>query len=524
MNELPDGWSTAPIGMLCSLENGRAFKPTEWTTHGLPIVRIQNLNNPHATYNHFAGDFDGRYHLKGGELLFAWSGTPGTSFGAHVWKGGEAVLNQHIFRVDLDESLIKKRFFRYAINQKLGELIDLAHGGVGLRHVTKSKFENTEVVVPPFNEQERIADKLDGLLEQVDVLRRRLERIATILQRFRESILDAATSGKLTEDWRSAHGVSMDWRAVRLDDVAEIQGGITKDSKKESSTDEEIPYLRVANVQRCYLDLREIKTIRIPASRLANCLLERGDILFNEGGDIDKLGRGWVWEGQIDRCSYQNHVFRARLYDRDMQPKYVSWWSNYRGLDYFLQVGKQTTNLASINKSTLSALPISLPPNDEQREIVRRVETLYSFANRLESRFEAARSRIESLAPALLAKAFRGELISQDPNDEPASELLKRIQAARSEQPEKPKRLKKAGRSKKTKKAEVNMLSRKDIQTNHLSSILTEQGSLTSEALWSASQLDIDDFYDQLKAEEEAGLLKERRKNGDSEVRLLEVA
>lgn len=84
MSELPNGWVTAPIGTLCSLENGRAFKPTEWTTQGLPIVRIQNLNNPNAPFNYFDKEFDHRYHLLGGELVFAWSGTPGTSFGAHV--------------------------------------------------------------------------------------------------------------------------------------------------------------------------------------------------------------------------------------------------------------------------------------------------------------------------------------------------------------------------------------------------------------------------------------------------------
>src|SRR5579862_2979642 len=98
MSKLPDGWTTATIGSVCNLENGRAFKPSDWTTNGLPIVRIQNLNNPLAPFNHFDGGVDDRYRLNGGELLFAWSGTPGTSFGAHIWNRGEAVLNQHIFR------------------------------------------------------------------------------------------------------------------------------------------------------------------------------------------------------------------------------------------------------------------------------------------------------------------------------------------------------------------------------------------------------------------------------------------
>jgi type I restriction enzyme, S subunit len=206
VDELPKGWAEAEIGSLCSLENGRAFKPTDWTTTGFPIVRIQNLNNPKASFNHFNQEVDERYFLRGGELLFAWSGTPGTSFGAHVWKGGEAVLNQHIFRVDLNSDLVDKRFFRFAINQKLNELIGIAHGGVGLRHVTKGKFEKTEVSLPPLNEQKRIADRLTLLLTRIDKTKAHLDRIPPLLKRFRQSVLAAATSGHLTKDWREANG------------------------------------------------------------------------------------------------------------------------------------------------------------------------------------------------------------------------------------------------------------------------------------------------------------------------------
>ena len=134
---IPRGWIQAEIGELCDLINGRAFKPTEWSDEGLPIIRIQNLNNPNAPFNHFDGELADKHRIQYGDLLFAWSGTPGTSFGAHVWKGDDAALNQHIFKVAFDESRIDKRFLRYAINQTLDELVAGAHGGVGLRHVTK---------------------------------------------------------------------------------------------------------------------------------------------------------------------------------------------------------------------------------------------------------------------------------------------------------------------------------------------------------------------------------------------------
>lgn len=429
MSDFPINWIETEIGNLCSLKNGRAFKPGEWQSSGLPIVRIQNLNNPASAYNYFQGEVDERNRLRGGELLFAWSGTPGTSFGAHVWRGGDAVLNQHIFRVDFDDALLDKRFFRSAINQKLSELIDVAHGGVGLRHVTKGVFERTLVALPPRTEQTRIANQLDTLLTRVQSCNDRFDAIPALLKRFRQAVLDAATLGALTAEWREANGGDYEWKDVQLSDIAEVQGGVTKDAKKQSVLDEEVPYLRVANVQRGYIDLTEVKTIRVPRTKLESLLLEKGDALFNEGGDLDKLGRGWVWEGQIPRCTFQNHVFRARLFDKANQPKFVSWWGNSRGLEYFIRSGKQTTNLASINKKMLAALPIRLPSPAEQAEIVRRVEALFAFADRIEARATAARTQAQRLSSLVLAKAFRGELVQQDPQDEPASALLQRLAA-----------------------------------------------------------------------------------------------
>lgn len=294
-------------------------------------------------------------------------------------------------------------------------------------NISQGLIKDWSIPIAPVDEQKRIADKLDAVLARVETCRDRLDRVPAILKRFRQAVLDQATSGELTADWRGMLGRGFDWIDVRLGQISDVQGGVTKDSKKQSLADEDVPYLRVANVQRGYIDLAELKTIRIPTAKLETLLLRPGDVLFNEGGDIDKLGRGWVWEDQIPRCAFQNHVFRARLHDLRNQPKYISWWGNHRGLEYFLRSGKQTTNLASINKTMLCNLPILLPSPEEQTEIVRRVESLFAWADRLEARITAARAQVDRLTPALLAKAFRGELVPQDPADEPAAELLVRL-------------------------------------------------------------------------------------------------
>lgn len=294
-----------------------------------------------------------------------------------------------------------------------------------------------DIPFPPKAEQTRIANQLDTLLTRIQSCNDRFDAIPALLKRFRKAVLDAATLGALTADWREANGGDYEWKDVQLSDIAEVQGGVTKDAKKQSALDEEVPYLRVANVQRGYIDLTEVKTIRVPRAKLESLLLKKGDVLFNEGGDLDKLGRGWVWEGQLPRCTFQNHVFRARLFNRENQPKFVSWWGNSRGLEYFIRSGKQTTNLASINKRMLAALPIRLPSAAEQTEIVSRVEAFFALADRLEARATAARIQSQRLTPLVLAKAFRGELVPQDPSDEPASALLARLKSPRPDVPHK---------------------------------------------------------------------------------------
>ncbi len=441
MNNLPPGWEAVEIGVLCSLENGRAFKPVEWTNKGLPIVRIQNLNNPFATYNFFDGEFVDRYHLRGGELLFAWSGTPGTSFGAHVWRGGEAVLNQHIFRVDFDQTAIDKRFFRFAINQKLSELIGVAHGGVGLRHVTKGTFETTEIAVAPRDEQTRIADKLDAALARVGACRDRLDRIPTILKRLRQSVLAAATSGKLTEDWRAkfdaastvnqyilsqvgdpfAHTViaPVSWKQTSLGEVCEFVGG--SQPPKSAFVDKNGPdVIRLIQIR----DYKSDKHITFIPKKLARRFCSKTDVMIGRyGPPLFQILRGL--EG-----AYNVALMKAQPKTEALDLEYLYVLLRGDVLLKYVEAGSdRTAGQDGIRKELLFPYPVFLPSLEEQAEIVRRVESLFAFAARLEARYIAARVQVEKLVPATLAKAFRGELVPQDPHDEPASELLTRISA-----------------------------------------------------------------------------------------------
>lgn len=226
------------------------------------------------------------------------------------------------------------------------------------------------------------------------------------------------------------------WCLATLGQVADLKGGLTKGKRREPGAGlRSVPYLRVANVQRGRLDLDEVLTIEATDGEIADLQLRPGDVLFNEGGDRDKLGRGWIWQGELPMCIHQNHVFRARLRSSGIPPKFVSCYGNSAGQRYFWDEGKHTTNLASINLTKLGNFPIPIPPAAEAGAVV---EALDSYLSRLDAATEGLKrvaANLKRYRASVLKAAVEGrlvpteaELARQERRDyEPASVLLDRI-------------------------------------------------------------------------------------------------
>ena len=226
------------------------------------------------------------------------------------------------------------------------------------------------------------------------------------------------------------------WCWTTLETVAEVEGGITKDQKRRATLPvREVPYLRVANVQRGYLDLAVLKTIAATEGEIAALRLVPGDVLFTEGGDRDKLGRGWVWSGELDECIHQNHIFRARPNTLLVVPKLLSMHGNHFGQQWFTNTGKQTTNLASINKKVLRSFPVPLPPLAEQRRIVAKLEELFADLDEGTAALRRVQAKLKRYRAVVLRAAVDGSLTADwraaHPAAEPATVLLARIRADR---------------------------------------------------------------------------------------------
>jgi type I restriction enzyme S subunit len=192
-----------------------------------------------------------------------------------------------------------------------------------------------------------------------------------------QELLTRGIPGRHKKFKKTAVGeIPEEWRVVRLKDVAHVQTGLAKNTKNKIQDSVLLPYLRVANVQAGYVDLSEVKYIEADKSNIDRYLLKKGDVLFNEGGDNDKLGRGCVWEAQVDPCIHQNHVFAVRCTSA-ISPYFLALYAaSPMGKQFFSNASKQTTNLASINSSQLKSFPLPLPSCDEQEKIVSLLDVL----------------------------------------------------------------------------------------------------------------------------------------------------
>jgi type I restriction enzyme, S subunit len=396
---LPNGWRRVKLGDIATYWNGRAFKPDEWREEGTPIIRIENLNSAQATFNYFQGEVRPQNCINNGDLLVSWS----ASLDAYIWDRGAAVLNQHIFKVVEDSSIVLRDFFYYMLRHTMTSIRGHVHGAT-MQHITKPEFENIEVPLPPLAEQRRIAE---ALCEQMAAVEK--ARAAAQVRLEASKALPAAFLRQVFP--QPGQPLPAGWRVLPLGDAGEVVSGVTIGRALNREGVREVPYLRVANVKDGHLDLSDMTTTPATPSEIEALKLRHGDLLLTEGGDPDKLGRGTLWEEQLPECIHQNHIFRVRLNRNLVEPTYASVLigSPY-GKGYFLKHAKQTTGIATINQRVLKAFPILLPPLPEQRRIAEILREQVATAEKARAAAEEELKTINALPAALLRRAFNGEL------------------------------------------------------------------------------------------------------------------
>lgn len=389
------------------------------------------------------------------------------------------------------------RFLEYATS---------ASHGLNMPRLGTEAGKMAPFVLAPFAEQKRIADKLEVLLARVCACRERIDRVPGIIKRFRQSVLAAATTGELTREWREARGLE-EWSKVELESVAsDFSYGSAAKSAKAGS----VPVLRMGNIQDGLLDWAGL-AFTSNAAEIERYRLSSGDVLFNRTNSPELVGKTAVFRGERDAI-YAGYLIRVRCGER-LLPDYLNYClGSPAGRDYCWRVKSDGVSQSNINAKKLAAFKFLLPSIAEQEEIVRRVEGLLSQNRALSVRAGIVTRQVERLVPSVLEKAFQGQLVPQDPGEEPAGRLLARVAIGRATLSNKPKR-QRAPRAPKETAAMTKSRHDEDVKGQpYLAGHLRKLGApATAEVLFKAAELPVADFYKQLAWEVTQGHVKDNR-------------
>ena len=299
-----------------------------------------------------------------------------TGVGKVSMAGVDVAISQDLTGIIPRVDLIDVPYLYYQLAQIASDLKSFAQGSI-IQGIKREQVEAIEIPLPELTEQRVIAEILSTLDESIAKSESLVRKYQSLKQGLMSDLLTRGVdeNGELrdaADTIDALYGyIPRRWRHQLLGEIAVVGNGVTLGRKVSGSDTAELPYLRVANVKDGYLDLSEIKQVRVYKAEVDRYLLQPGDVLMTEGGDFDKLGRGTVWEGQIKNCLHQNHIFRVRVNRKVLHPKFLSFvtGSPY-GKRFFVLHSKQTTNLASINSTQIKSFPVPLPELDEQERIL----------------------------------------------------------------------------------------------------------------------------------------------------------
>lgn len=383
------------LGSVCDFQNGRAFKKTEWDTDGLPIIRIQNLNKISAPFNFFKGSYDKKIEVNSGDLLFSWSGTIGSSFGAYVWNREKGVLNQHIFKVSLSDE-IDKKYAYHALQWITAEVEKQVNGAVGLVHITKTRLKEFEIPLPAMVEQKHIVAILDEAFAGIRQAVANTEKNLANARELFESYLNAV----FTQDGEG-------WESVKLNDISiKITDGV---HKKPHYVDNGVPFIKINNLTAGLgISFDGVSYISKEDHELfcKRTNPEKGDILITKDGTI---GIVRVIDTDVEFSIFVS-VALIKPIDKSISPylKYVLESPHIQN-----QINPQGAALKHLYLRELREFLVPLPPKEVQERIVEQLDSLSVESYRLESTYQEKLNSLNELKQSLLQKAFSGALTTQ---------------------------------------------------------------------------------------------------------------
>lgn len=456
MSGLPKGWAEIEIGQLMRVVSGGTPPSKDESNFssegGIPWLTPADLSGYRAKYiARGARNLSEKGYaacsatkMPAGSVLFSSRAPVG-----YVAVAANEMSTNQGFKSFIPPDGFSSVFLYYYLKH-IKPVAEQLATGTTFKELSGAAAAKLPLLVAPLPEQKRIADKLDSVLARVDVCRDRLDRIPALLKRFRQSVLAAATSGRLTEDWRGSGAVGDAFRELK--DWLALRAREEKKAPAEPDLTNWATALPAGWVVCSVHQFAEcLDRLRVPIKRELRKSSAGLYPYYGANGEVGRIDE-YIFDDELvlvtedetfygrekpiayrvsGKCWVNNHAHVLRAQTKTGNDYLCFALMHYNVIPWL----SGTTGRAKLTQQALNSLPVACPPKAEMEEIVRRVETLFAFAGRLEARCAAARKQAGQLTPALLAKAFRGELVPQDPADEPAAELLKRLATSRADAP-----------------------------------------------------------------------------------------
>ncbi|WP_417321243.1 restriction endonuclease subunit S [Emcibacter sp.] len=384
-HEFPDGWQSKPLSDLGEYQNGRAFKPSDWGTEGLPIIRIAQINNPYSETNYYSGkDVQEKHLIRDGDLLFSWSAT----LTALLWRNGNGILNQHIFKVVENEG-VDKNFLLYTILHSIDGLAAHSHGTT-MKHIKKGVLNKYHVGVPPLPEQKKIAEVLSSVDEAIAATKAVIDQTKQVKKGLLQTLLTKGTGH--TKFKQTELGViPSTWRVARVSEVVEEKNGILTGPfgsmlSGSDFTDEGVPVLKIGNVREGYIDTSKMNFVSAEkAVQLEKYRVRNGDLLFARQGAT--TGRNSLSRKKHEGWLINYHIIRVRPNTSICNPDFLYTCFNSNSFISQVTENKGRGNRDGINCANISSFKFPLPPIEEGTKIGNKLaevdQIIYSAEQRV---------------------------------------------------------------------------------------------------------------------------------------------
>ena len=379
---VPKGWMLLQVSDICKLQNGNSFKPHEWDTKGLPIIRIQNLNGS-GNYNYFSGVPQDKWLVEPGQLLFSWAGTKGVSFGPFIWNGPKGVLNQHIYKVFANEN-VHEHWLYLALLHITQKIEAQAHGFKStLLHVQKKDIDNQFVLTPPVAEQKKISQILSTWNKAISVT----EKLLANSQQQKKALIQQLLTGKKRLLDENGVRFSGEWCTCTLSEVAHIIMGSSPKSEAYNDNGLGLPLIQGNADIKCRVSCPRVYTSDITKE------CTPGDILLSVRAPV-----GTVALSQHKACIGRG--ISAIKSKRKMSQSFLyQWFLWFEPKWCYLSQG---STFESINSDDIKTLKLSVPNFEEQQKIEVFISSAYTDIYTLEKKLACLKNEKKALMQQLL--------------------------------------------------------------------------------------------------------------------------